>query len=342
MAFCQNCGAELPDGAKFCPDCGAPAEEVSRDAQPGDSAFIPESVPVAPAVSNTRRAPEGGNGKTARLIGAVVIAAVVVLALVMLFFGGRGSDSAAFPAPSADGVSVLPVGYYAVQSLSINGKDYDLAQLGDIGYGGWFLSFNGDGSGSALAFTEDEQSFTYTGDKLSFADGLVTEYSCDGDSVTVDYGGVSTLVFALSTGATAAPVPAATAEIPASGELQLGSKWYGELVISEHSGSGTLEDGTREVWGVIDDTADGDVYFELYGSPEMDDTPILSFWVELYSDHLSPVIGEEDAWLFNVWLDERDVAAFTLYPSDGALSAEYFYNDGSEQCTVSFSLRPES
>ena len=27
MAFCKNCGNELPDGAKFCTSCGAPAQE---------------------------------------------------------------------------------------------------------------------------------------------------------------------------------------------------------------------------------------------------------------------------------------------------------------------------
>ena len=27
MAFCKNCGNELPDGAKFCTSCGAPAQD---------------------------------------------------------------------------------------------------------------------------------------------------------------------------------------------------------------------------------------------------------------------------------------------------------------------------
>jgi uncharacterized membrane protein YvbJ len=27
MAFCKNCGAELPNDAKFCTSCGAPAQE---------------------------------------------------------------------------------------------------------------------------------------------------------------------------------------------------------------------------------------------------------------------------------------------------------------------------
>lgn len=31
MAFCSKCGAELPEGVKFCPGCGAPAGEENSD-----------------------------------------------------------------------------------------------------------------------------------------------------------------------------------------------------------------------------------------------------------------------------------------------------------------------
>ncbi|UTC43138.1 zinc-ribbon domain-containing protein [Treponema sp. OMZ 857] len=33
MAFCQNCGKELMDGAKFCDSCGTPAGNTGSENQ---------------------------------------------------------------------------------------------------------------------------------------------------------------------------------------------------------------------------------------------------------------------------------------------------------------------
>ena len=27
MSFCGNCGAQIPDGTKFCPECGDPFDD---------------------------------------------------------------------------------------------------------------------------------------------------------------------------------------------------------------------------------------------------------------------------------------------------------------------------
>ena len=32
MAFCQNCGAQFSEGAKFCPSCGTPVQAVEAPA----------------------------------------------------------------------------------------------------------------------------------------------------------------------------------------------------------------------------------------------------------------------------------------------------------------------
>jgi|GEM_PF-4789023 len=36
--FCTNCGEKLPDNAKTCPKCGAPAEEAAPAAAPAPAA----------------------------------------------------------------------------------------------------------------------------------------------------------------------------------------------------------------------------------------------------------------------------------------------------------------
>jgi len=43
--FCQNCGTQLPEGVKFCPECGAPVEIV----EPLRSEPIPEEPAVVAA-----------------------------------------------------------------------------------------------------------------------------------------------------------------------------------------------------------------------------------------------------------------------------------------------------
>jgi uncharacterized membrane protein len=61
MAFCGNCGAQVQDGAKFCPSCGqsagaAPARQTQNtQARQG---YVPPVVPGAPAQTDIRDAQE--------------------------------------------------------------------------------------------------------------------------------------------------------------------------------------------------------------------------------------------------------------------------------------------
>ena len=34
MAFCTNCGSKIDDGARFCPECGAPVAPEKHDSEP--------------------------------------------------------------------------------------------------------------------------------------------------------------------------------------------------------------------------------------------------------------------------------------------------------------------
>ncbi len=34
MAYCNNCGSKIDDGARFCPECGAPVVPEKHDAEP--------------------------------------------------------------------------------------------------------------------------------------------------------------------------------------------------------------------------------------------------------------------------------------------------------------------
>lgn len=67
MPFCSNCGAELADGMKFCPQCGSAVGAVSAPAQPETPAapLIDFSVPVERSDYSVILVSQGAATKTA-------------------------------------------------------------------------------------------------------------------------------------------------------------------------------------------------------------------------------------------------------------------------------------
>lgn len=74
MPCCRNCGQELPDGTKFCPSCGAPAEQET-----------PRSAPPAPAPEPQGEAPKTGRGRRIALwcVGGVILVVAVAVAMAV-------------------------------------------------------------------------------------------------------------------------------------------------------------------------------------------------------------------------------------------------------------------
>lgn len=96
--FCENCGNPLPDGARFCGECGAPvsqapAEEAAQEAAP---VIAEEVIPAEEAVQEAAAAPvvipEAPTEQTAPkksragLIIAVIAAAAIVLGVLIAGF----------------------------------------------------------------------------------------------------------------------------------------------------------------------------------------------------------------------------------------------------------------
>jgi predicted amidophosphoribosyltransferase len=67
---CPNCGADLPDGARFCPRCAAPVS-------------IPEATPMSATARSWRTRAE----RAAFAVLAVLLAALVVLLVLVFGFG---------------------------------------------------------------------------------------------------------------------------------------------------------------------------------------------------------------------------------------------------------------
>ena len=137
-------------------------------------------------------------------------------------------------------------------------------------------------------------------------------------------------------------IRAVPAAVSPPSRLSLGSRWYGTLQVENVQGEGPLSDGSRRVWGFLDESPDGTPYFELSEkqSPLKSDIPLLSFWCELEGDRLRPRIGEQDSWFFEQWLTEEDAGALSLSLDKGALSAEFGYDDGVQRCQIRFTVRP--
>lgn len=38
--YCRNCGKQIPDDAKFCPECGASVSETSKSEQYNESGYV--------------------------------------------------------------------------------------------------------------------------------------------------------------------------------------------------------------------------------------------------------------------------------------------------------------
>ena len=101
--YCRNCGEELRDGARFCPNCGArvtdagPAKAGAQDAATGEDA--PSGTGGAAAASQKPPKPSGPATDPARrrrrVIGLVVgIAAVAAVVLLVghLLLGGESTE----------------------------------------------------------------------------------------------------------------------------------------------------------------------------------------------------------------------------------------------------------
>lgn len=137
--FCIHCGAELPDGVKFCPQCGkptagaapqAPAPDFTTDTTGPLRPQYDDLEAPSPAPGGPSRPPQKARWTRAALAAAVLLVVAAIVAALMLFRpwmmpsgleGVQSAISSVSPELSAspdEGDGVLPDG-------EIEWDDYD-------------------------------------------------------------------------------------------------------------------------------------------------------------------------------------------------------------------------
>ena len=77
--YCKNCGAQMPDGAEFCPACGSHMKPSSNTPQSGLP--IQQSQPSMPP----RQSYQPPRRNNTVIIGAIAAVAVVLIAAIVCF-----------------------------------------------------------------------------------------------------------------------------------------------------------------------------------------------------------------------------------------------------------------
>ena len=271
----------------------------------------------------------------------IIIAVLLVFILVAGFLISRmlvRQNAGIHTAQRSETVSVQsdsasPTGYYTLRAYSLNGEAHGAEVVEKEGRSSWYLLFNGDGTGYACIMDQKPCCFQDTGQELRLEDGSVYPYQVTEDSLTL-YGS-AVMIFTQGE-----PNQEGAEE---QGFQLAHSTWFGTLKITKHSGKGSLINGERPVWGIINDDGKGNYYFELYDKEfyTIDDMPVLSMWVNVFNDHIEPVSGQEDAWYFDLHLTGDELNVFKLYLKDDHLSRSFWYTCGKEHCNIYFEIFPD-
>jgi uncharacterized membrane protein YvbJ len=65
--FCANCGAQVPDGTKFCPSCGKPCSTGEKVKQAAEDVFNKSEQELGNAFEDVKQNFQGGTGSTSTI-----------------------------------------------------------------------------------------------------------------------------------------------------------------------------------------------------------------------------------------------------------------------------------
>ena len=120
------------------------------------------------------------------------------------------------------------------------------------------------------------------------------------------------------------------------------TNWYGWFRMENYKNVPNrdyFDTDTYDCWGYIGETSDGSHYFEVYRDG-MPDDPVITMWVNVYDDHIEPILDGSD-WVLDQHIVDSEAYNFNIYPYNDCISLfmyDYEGDDGTA-CAVSFYMR---
>lgn len=85
------------------------------------------------------------------------------------------------------------------------------------------------------------------------------------------------------------------------------------------------------IWAYLGQDSSGNVYFEIYAEEDHNsDSVLVSMWVMMFDNQMVPHIGEEDAWIYDMYLDIEDTSALTVNIENDTIVMDYMYREVDE------------
>ena len=287
---------------------------------------------------------------------------------VTLYFAKSGS-LAQTPTDSGDMTQTdTDVGIYVLESSSDSEYTLSKEELALVDMDDFYIELRADGTGET--YMEDFVTFQWKDGNfyaLTDPNTPAMSYTREGDLLTIEFDGL-TMVFKRSDTKPEIDLSAlGGTEEPTDGDGWIDStggtdgidppysyddgntyddlgntNWYGWFRMENYKNVPNrdyFDTDTYDCWGYIGETSDGSHYFEVYRDG-MPDDPVITMWVNVYDDHIEPILDGSD-WVLDQHIDDSEAYNFNIYPYDNCISLfmyDYEGDDGTA-CAVSFYMR---
>ncbi len=128
--FCTHCGNPLPDGIRFCPNCGSPVAAPRRPVQPQPQ-YQPQYEAQYQAQPQRPKEPKKSGKKLFAFAGAGM-AVIAIVTCLLIFLKGGGSTGEVYPLP-VQGNS-HPVQITPVPGITISAPENAMAQDPNVSF----------------------------------------------------------------------------------------------------------------------------------------------------------------------------------------------------------------